>query len=71
MNSLEKKMSEGRHLTKNVFYSLLGQTIPLLAALYAIPILLTGLGIDRFGIFNLVWIVVGYFSLIQYSNLCV
>ena len=67
MNSLEKKMSEGRHLTKNVFYSLLGQTIPLLAALYAIPILLTGLGIDRFGIFNLVWIVVGYFSLFDFG----
>ena len=50
-------------MVNNVLFNLIGQGVPLIAALYAIPLLIKGLGTDRFGIFMLVWVVVGYFGL--------
>ena len=44
-------------------WSFAGQMAPALIALLAIPPLLRGLGIDRFGVLSLAWTVVGYFSL--------
>ena len=32
-------------------------------ALFAIPLLVKGLGVDRFGVLTLAWMVIGYFSL--------
>lgn len=37
--------------------------MPLLVALIAIPLLIRGLGTDRFGVLTLAWMVIGYFSL--------
>lgn len=56
-------LTSGRRLARNVFCNLLGTGAPLLVALVAIPILIEGLGIARFGVLSLAWIVVGYFSL--------
>jgi len=53
----------GRRLAKNTVWNLLGQGVPLLVALLTIPQLIQGLGIDRFGVLSLAWIVIGYFSL--------
>jgi O-antigen/teichoic acid export membrane protein len=46
----------------NFLYNLLGYTLPLVFALFLIPILLSSLGTDRFGLLNLAWIVIGYFG---------
>ena len=43
--------------------NLLGQTLPLVAGLVTIPLLIDALGTARFGILALGWTVVGYFSL--------
>ena len=53
----------GRKLAKNTLWNLLGQGVPLLVALLTIPHLIQGLGIDRFGVLSLAWMVIGYFSL--------
>lgn len=53
----------GRKLAKNTLWNLLGQGVPLLVALLTIPQLIQGLGIDRFGVLSLAWMVIGYFSL--------
>lgn len=50
-------------LARNVVFNLLGQAIPLAAALFAIPMLIRGLGTERFGVLTLTWMVIGYFSL--------
>jgi len=50
-------------LARNSVFNLLGQGIPFLAALVAIPPLIRGLGTDRFGVLTLAWMVIGYFSL--------
>lgn len=48
---------------KHSFYNLLGLGLPLLAAVFTIPILLTTLGEARFGLLTLIWAVVSYFGL--------
>jgi O-antigen/teichoic acid export membrane protein len=60
----EKQLNLNRlSIALNVFWNLLGSGIPMLAAIVAIPILIEGLGLERFGMLTLAWMVVGYFSL--------
>lgn len=49
-------------LAKNMAWNLLGQGAPVLLAVFAIPMLIAGMGTDRFGILTLAWMVIGYFS---------
>ena len=49
-------------LAKNTAWNLLGQLAPMLAAVLAIPWLVAGMGVDRFGVLTLAWMVLGYFS---------
>lgn len=49
-------------LAKNTAWNLLGQLAPMLAAVFAIPLLIAGMGVDRFGVLTLAWMVLGYFS---------
>lgn len=57
----------GTSIAKNTIYNLLGYGIPILFALVLIPPLITGLGKERFGILNLIWIVIGYFSFLDFG----
>ena len=57
----------GRHLTRNVFWNLLGAGAPLLVAIVAIPMLIEGMGLARFGVLTIAWMVVGYFSLFDFG----
>jgi O-antigen/teichoic acid export membrane protein len=63
LNSRSSISLAGGLLARNTIYNLVGNGLPLLAALLAIPILLNGLGTDRFGVLMLAWGVIGYFSL--------
>jgi O-antigen/teichoic acid export membrane protein len=53
----------GRKLARNTVFNLFGQVAPMLVAFVAMPLLITGLGTDRFGILLLAWTAIGYFSL--------
>jgi len=50
-------------LARNTIWNLLGQTLPMAVGLVTIPLLVRGMGAERFGVLSLAWIVVGYFSL--------
>jgi O-antigen/teichoic acid export membrane protein len=63
----EDKFTSGKHVAKNTIYNLIGYGIPLLIALIVIPLLIKILGEERFGILNLVWIVIGYFSFFDFG----
>ena len=41
--------------------------MPLILAVFTIPPLIKGLGIDRFGVLTLAWMVIGYFSLFDFG----
>ncbi len=50
-------------LAKNTLLNLLGQSLPMVVALVAMPFIIKGLGVDRYAVLTLGWMVVGYFSL--------
>jgi len=47
---------------RNLLLNLTGQVAPLIAAALAIPVLLRELGVERFGMLTIAWMVIGYFS---------
>lgn len=59
----ERNLTGGRTLARNTVFNFVGQGAPLLLAVIAIPLLISGLGTERFGILTLAWMVIGYFSL--------
>jgi O-antigen/teichoic acid export membrane protein len=56
-------LTSGRLLARNTIWNLLGQLLPMAVGVLAVPPLVRGLGVPRFGILSLAWIVIGYFSL--------
>jgi len=63
MTTAFPKLTSGRLLARNTIWNLLGQLLPMAVAVVAIPPLVRALGLDRFGVLSLGWIVIGYFSL--------
>lgn len=61
-SEVPSKRSDVR-MAGNFAWNLGGVGLPLLGAVIAIPKLYEGIGIERFGILSLAWVVVGYFSL--------
>ncbi|MBN1561015.1 flippase [candidate division KSB1 bacterium] len=61
-NTLDK-LTNSRLLARNALLNVLGQSLPLLVALFAIPMLVNGLGTERFGVLAITWAVLGYFGL--------
>src|SRR3954470_23444312 len=54
-------------LSRNVLWNFAGQVAPLFAAVFSIPLLIKGMGVDRFGLLTLAWMVLGYFSLFDFG----
>lgn len=54
------RLSSGRLLARNTAFSFAGQAATLLAAFLAVPLLVDGLGVARFGVLALAWVVIGY-----------
>lgn len=52
-------------LLRNTTLNLIGFGAPLLVAVGTIPVLITGLGVDRFGLLTLIWAIVSYFGLLD------
>jgi O-antigen/teichoic acid export membrane protein len=53
----------GRVLARNTMLNLAGQVLPLLVAVFSTPYVIHHLGPDRYGLYSLASIVVGYFAL--------
>ena len=56
------KLTRGSLLARNTVWNLVGQVAPMGVAWFAIPLLIRQVGMDRFGILLIAWMVVGYFS---------
>ena len=63
MSSGPDRRHSGPVLARNSIVNVTAHLAPVIAALVAIPILVSQLGTARFGILTLAWIVAGYFSL--------
>jgi O-antigen/teichoic acid export membrane protein len=66
-NSNSNKLFSGDLIARNTSYNLLGYGIPLLFAILLIPMLINQLGYEKFGILNLAWVVIGYFSFLDFG----
>lgn len=55
--------SDGVALRHNVGFNVVGWILPALTALVAVPLLVRGLGTERFGLLALAWTTLGYFGL--------
>ena len=53
----------GSLLARNTILNLIGQSSPLLVAVITIPFIVRGLGMERFGLLSLAWVVLGYFTI--------
>ncbi len=53
----------GRLIAKNTILNFVGQVVPLLIGILAIPYIVRGLGTSRFGVLSLTWVVLGYFTI--------
>ena len=61
--NLVKNLTSGRLLAQSTAWNLAGMVVPMLVALFAIPMLIDGMGKERFGLLAIIWMGVGYFSL--------
>jgi O-antigen/teichoic acid export membrane protein len=50
-------------MVRHTTWNLIGMCAPMVVALFAIPLLIHGLGRDRFGLLSLVWMLVGYLGI--------
>ena len=57
------RLAGARALLRGAGWNQLGQLLPVLAALVLVPPLIRALGVDRFGILSLAWMLIGYFTL--------
>lgn len=55
--------TSGRRLARNAVWNFVGMATPLLVGIIAIPLLIDGMGKERFGLLAIIWMAVGYFSL--------
>lgn len=60
-------LTSGSLLARNAYINLIGQVLPILVAILAIPLLIKDMGQDRFGVLALAWSVMGYFGLFDFG----
>jgi O-antigen/teichoic acid export membrane protein len=56
---------DGVKVAKNTAFNFAGQVLPVVAGIALIPYIIKGLGPDRFGMLGIIWVVFGYFSLMD------
>jgi O-antigen/teichoic acid export membrane protein len=61
------RASNTTHLARNAVWNLGGAIIPILATIVSTPMLIQGLGTDRFGLIVLSWAIVGYLSVFDFG----
>lgn len=62
-NDISKKLTSTKVIIKGIVWNILGRILPMGIALFTIPMIIKGLGIEKFGILTLVWAVIGYAGL--------
>jgi len=67
VNESTKSLVSGRHLARNAVWNFAGLAAPLVVAFFAIPLLIEGMGKERFGLLAIIWMGVGYFSLFDFG----
>lgn len=70
MNGDERKpdsLMSGSRIARGAIWNVLGQVLPLMVGLITIPYLIDQLGVARFGVLSIAWMVIGYFSIFDFG----
>lgn len=63
MKEIKKVSISGGIIARNTLMNLIGLALPLLVGLVTIPLVVRGLGTERYGLLSLAWVVLGYFTI--------
>jgi len=63
MTETRSALLSGRLLARNAGLNFASVAIPTLMGLVAIPLLIAGMGVERFGVLAMIWVGAGYFAL--------
>ena len=63
MRHQDSHLLSGQLLASSALWSLAAQALPAIVGIGTIPFIVRGLGVERFGVLALAWMVIGYFSL--------
>lgn len=61
------KPSTGVVLARNSLYNIITQVLVSVAAVVSIPTVVHGIGEEQFGLLTMIWLVVGYFSVLDFG----
>jgi len=61
------RLTSQKLLIRNTILSFSTQGLPVIIAFFTIPLIIKGLGNERFGILTLIWAVIGYSSLLDFG----
>ncbi len=61
--ALDRRMS----IKRNTIWNLAGAGVPLIFASFCIPFVIGRIGVERFGVLTIVWVLIGYFSLFDFG----
>jgi O-antigen/teichoic acid export membrane protein len=64
-SSRHQEFGSNRLLVGNSIWNLVGDTLPLLVGVIAVPLTIRGLGTDKFGVLMTSWMLAGYLSLLD------
>jgi O-antigen/teichoic acid export membrane protein len=64
---METEVTSGKLIVKNSILSIFGKLIPMLLAIVTMPYVINALGDAKAGIFQLCWILLGYFNLFDFG----
>jgi len=65
--STPTNLTSGRLLARNTILNLVGEAAPSLVAFVSVPLMIRGLGVDRYGVMTLIMFAVAYFSLFDFG----
>jgi len=53
----------GRIIARNTLFNFIGHAVTFISGIITIPLIIRGMGPERFGLLSLIWIAVGYFTI--------
>lgn len=54
-------------IKRNTIWNLAGAGVPLIFAAFCIPYVIGKIGVERFGVLTIIWVLIGYFSLFDFG----
>ena len=60
-------MKRDATIARNTGWNFVGTALPIAVAVIAIPPLIRELGVERFGVLTLAWVITGYFALFDFG----